>query len=145
MRLSEIEKMPTTKATRIPQEVLEEQWYDFIHKLIEKMQIAYRNAQDDDPAINQKVIAERIGKKASFVSRCLSGQQNMTIHTAHYVARGMDCRLEVSFQPLKLLPRSNYSVSIKPDDQNVSDFEDGVAISEPNQVFNFKEPEPLRV
>jgi hypothetical protein len=135
-----------TKIARIPPSILEEQWYSLLHKLIEKMQIAYRNAQNDDVPLNQKMIAARLGRKPSFVSRCLSGQQNMTIRTIHDLARGMDCRLEVSFQPLKLLPRSNYSLSIRPDDQDVSDLEDGVAISEPNkQVFNFKEPEHVRI
>ncbi len=130
-----------TNPARIPQQVLEEQWYSLLHKLIEKMQVAYRNAQRDNPSLNQKVIAARLGRKPSFVSRCLSGQQNMTIRTIHDLARGMDCRLEVSFQPLKLLPRSNYSLSIKLSDKDVYDAEGVVAISESNKkVFNFKKP-----
>jgi hypothetical protein len=95
----------TTKSIRTPSSVLEEQWYGFVHELIENMQTAYRNAQKEDPPVNQKVIAERLGRKPSFISRCLSGQTNMTIRAIHDLARAMDCRLEVSFRPLKTLRR----------------------------------------
>jgi hypothetical protein len=99
---------------RIPPEVLEEQWYRFVHHLIEGMQTAFRNAQGDD--INQKKMASRLGKKPSFISRCLSGQINMTIRTIHDLARAMDCRLEVTFKPLKdLRPANHYLEEAKPE------------------------------
>jgi len=91
---------------RIPDEILAEQWYGFVHRLIEGMQLAYRNSGEPQE-LTQKKIAERLGKKPSFVSRCLSGQQNMTIRTIHDLARAMDCRLEVTFRPLKSLRPAN--------------------------------------
>jgi hypothetical protein len=91
-------------AERIPPYVLDEQWFGFVHKLIEQMQIAFRNAQAGDQ-LNQKKMGIRLGKKPSFVSRCLSGQKNMTIRTIHDLARAMNCRLEVTLRPL---------VSLKP-------------------------------
>jgi hypothetical protein len=91
---------------RFPQYVLDEQWFGFVHKLIEQMQIAFRNAQAGDQ-LNQKKIGVRLGKKPSFVSRCLSGQKNMTIRTIHDLARAMDCRLEVTLRPLASLKPVN--------------------------------------
>lgn len=91
---------------RIPDEVLAEQWFGFVHRLIEGMQLAHRGSAGAGE-ISQKEIAERLGKKPSFVSRCLSGQQNMTIRTIHDLARAMDCRLEIAFRPLRSVRRSN--------------------------------------
>jgi hypothetical protein len=100
--------MPTQKtAIRISPEVLAEQWYGFMHGLIGQMQGAYRVAQSN--GVNQKIMAERIGAKPAFVSRCLSGQQNMTVRTIHNLARAMDCRLEVAFRPLGTLTASNWA------------------------------------
>jgi hypothetical protein len=93
-------------AIRIAPEVLAEQWYSFMHGLIGQMQTAYRDAQSR--GINQKIMAEKIGAKPAFVSRCLSGQQNMTTRTIHNLARAMDCRLEVSFRPLNTLRVANW-------------------------------------
>jgi plasmid maintenance system antidote protein VapI len=100
--------VPTNLNTqRIPPEVLAEQWYSFLHSMIAGMQAAYRNAQLATPGLNQQVIAERIGKKASFVSRCLSGQQNMTARTIHDISRGMGYRPEMLFQSLGQLAPVN--------------------------------------
>ena len=70
------------------------------------MQDVYRNRRKTH-SLSQKVLAEKLGKKPSFISRCLSGQQNMTIRTIHDMARAMDCRLEVNFVPLESLRPSN--------------------------------------
>jgi len=94
-------------AQRIPPEILAEQWYIFLHSMIAGMQSAYRDAQFITPELNQQVIAENIGRKASFVSRCLSGQQNMTARTIHDISRGMGYRPQISFQPLSQLIPSN--------------------------------------
>jgi hypothetical protein len=97
---------PNGKIQRIPEVVLDEQWFGFVHNLIEQMQATFRNS-----AKEQKFIAARLGKAPSVISRCLSGQQNMTIRTIHDLARAMDCRLEVAFRPLKDLAPSNYQPS----------------------------------
>jgi hypothetical protein len=94
-------------AVRIPPEVLSEQWFGFVQGMIAGMQTAYREAQTVAPDFNQKILGQKIGKKASFISRCLSGQQNMTIRTIHDIARGMDCRLDVVLTPLWTLKRAN--------------------------------------
>ncbi len=93
--------------TRIAPEILSEQWFSFVQGMIAMMQVAYRETQEIDPDFNQKILAGRIGKEASFVSRCLSGQQNMTTRTIHDLARGMDCRLDVVFTPLRTLKPVN--------------------------------------
>jgi hypothetical protein len=97
------------KATRIPPEVLSEQWFSFVHDMIGGLQAAYRQAQEHDPSFNQKVLAERVGLKPSFVSRCLSGQQNMTTRTIYIIGRGLNCRPRIAFEPLWTLAPANYS------------------------------------
>jgi hypothetical protein len=86
----------------IPPEVLAEQWFGFVHQVIGRMQTAYRATH-----ITQKEIAAKLGKKPSFISRCLSGQENMTLRTIHDLGRAMNCRLEITFQPLASLPVAN--------------------------------------
>jgi hypothetical protein len=95
------------KIKRIPPELLAEQWFSFVHSLIEGMQVAYRKQQARVPGFNQLELAAKLGRKPSFISRCLSGQQNMTIRTIHDLARGMDCRLEVTWRPLRSLTPAN--------------------------------------
>jgi transcriptional regulator with XRE-family HTH domain len=91
---------------RIPDETLAEQWYGFVHGLIAEMQSTFRK-RHKTKNLSQKGLAERLGKKPSYISRCLSGQQNMTIRTIHDLARAMDCRLEISFRPLETLRPAN--------------------------------------
>jgi hypothetical protein len=99
--------LPSAQTHQIPQELLSEQWFSFVQYLIGGMQSAYREAQKRDPDLNQKVMAAKLTKKPSFISRCLSGQTNMTIRTIHDMARAMDCRLEVVWRPLSSLQPTN--------------------------------------
>lgn len=93
-------------ADRIPEEVLAEQWYGLMHQVIGKVQEAYREAAKN--GLNQKIIAQRLGKKSpEVISRCLSGQKNMTLRTLHALTRAMDCRLDVSVTQLKEIRPSN--------------------------------------
>ena len=94
--------MQETETTRIPPEVLDEQWFAFMHRLIGGMQSAYRAS-----GVTQKLMAARLGKKASFISRCLSGQQNMTVRTIHDVGRSMGYRIDIYFRPLSSLVPAN--------------------------------------
>src|SRR2546422_7983143 len=92
---------------RIPDEVLAEQYYRLIHHLIGEMQAQYQTS-----GIAQKDMAARLGKKPSFISRCLSGQTNMTIRTIHELVRAMNARLEVIVRPLSDIPVKNRQVQI---------------------------------
>jgi len=106
--------MPISPNTqRIPPEILAEQWYSFLHSMIAGMQAAYRKAQLATPGLNQQMIAERIGKEPSFVSRCLSGQQNMTARTIHDISRGMGYRPEILFQSPDHLTPANRGQSVE--------------------------------
>ena len=87
---------------KIPEATLAEQWFGFVHNLLSEMQKMYRTRKKTRN-LSQKDLAERLGKKPSFISQCLSGQQNMTIRTIHDIARAMGCRLEIKFIPLELL------------------------------------------
>ena len=91
--------MTTQNPIRIPDEILAEQYYRLIHHLIGEMQTRYRTA-----GISQKEMAAKLGKKPSFISRCLSGQANMTIRTIHELVRAMDARIEISVRALSDIP-----------------------------------------
>ena len=103
--------MAKGKTNRLSEDVLAEQWYSFLHQLIGRMQEAFRTARRVDSELSQKTIAEKLGKPAPFISRCLSGQQNMTIRTIYYIARAMGYRLEITFRPLKSIQPSNFDAS----------------------------------
>jgi transcriptional regulator with XRE-family HTH domain len=88
--------------TRIPAAELSENWFGFIHSVIAKLQAAHRES-----GLSQKEIGERLGRAPAVISRCLSGQQNMTMRTMYELARGMGYRIEVKFQRLDKLQRAN--------------------------------------
>jgi len=94
-------------SNRIPDDVLAEHWFGFVHELIGRLQNAFRDARANS-GLTQKEIGERLGKGPAFISRCLSGQQNMTIRTMHDLARAMGYRLEIGLQPLSSLSRANH-------------------------------------
>ena len=84
---------------RIPEHELAENWYGFMHDLLIEVQKAYRRAHKDRD-LTQAEIAHRLGRDPAFISRCLRGQQNMTVRTMNNIARAMDCRLEVFLKDL---------------------------------------------
>jgi hypothetical protein len=94
---------------RIAEDQLAERWFAFLHGLIRLLQGAFRQVGRN--GITQKLIARRLGKSPAFISRCLSGQQNMTIRTMHDLAFAMGYRLEISLQPLASLPAANWHSS----------------------------------
>jgi transcriptional regulator with XRE-family HTH domain len=104
--------------TRIPEATLAEQWFGFVHNLLSEMQEMYRTRKKTHN-LSQKGLAERLGRKPSFISRCLSGQQNMTIRTMHDIARAMGCRLEVRFVPLESLRPANNQPYERPERDKV--------------------------
>jgi transcriptional regulator with XRE-family HTH domain len=91
----------------IPSDVLAEQYYTVLQDLLGQIQDRFRNT----PGLTQKELAHRIGKQPAVVSRCLTGQENMTIRTMHELARGMDCRLDLALTPLITIPPANRQIS----------------------------------
>ena len=91
--------MTDRKLPRIPEDELAESWYGFMHDLLVEVQKAYRRAHKDRD-LTQAEIAHRLGRDPGFISRCLRGQQNMTVRTMNNIARAMDCRLEVNLKDL---------------------------------------------
>jgi plasmid maintenance system antidote protein VapI len=87
---------------RIPEERLAEQYFAFTHDLMHSLQMAFRQS-----GLSQKALGERLGKAPETISRCLSGQQNMTIRTMHNLARAMDFRPEINLFDLRALTRTN--------------------------------------
>lgn len=94
------------RVTALNDEILAEQWYDFMHDLLSEIRKAYGEA-NRERGVNQQYIADRLGVDAALVSRWLNGRQNMTVRTLHNVARAMDCRLHVELDDLTKVQRSN--------------------------------------
>src|SRR5215470_11319242 len=90
---------------RISEDLLAERWFEFMHSLIRGLRAAFRTA--NKAGITQKDIAAKLGKGPAFISRCLSGQQNMTVRTMHALALAMEHRLEIRLVPLAMLPQAN--------------------------------------
>ena len=104
---------------RISEEHLAEYWYAFMHALLIELNRAYRKRHAEDQ-LEQKDIASRLGRSPGFISRCLSGQQNMTVRSLNNIARAMDYRLNVSLVDLADMPPTNRRPE-RPDDDVQSD------------------------
>lgn len=89
---------------RISEDILAEQWFSFIHGMIAKLQVAFRKS-----GFSQKQVARMLGKQPAVVSRCLTGQQNMTVRTMHDIARAVGCRLEINLVPIRDLKPASRS------------------------------------
>jgi transcriptional regulator with XRE-family HTH domain len=51
--------------------------------------------------ITQKTLAERMGRKAPYVNRVLSGRHNVTVETLSEAAHALGMRVDIRFEPLK--------------------------------------------
>ncbi len=86
---------------------LEEQRAAFMQALVGTFQARF-HVLNKAGGLMQKDIAERLGKDPGYVSRMLAGQKNMTIQTAHDLARAMDSRLEMTLKPYEeMVPTDN--------------------------------------
>ena len=94
------------KNVTIPESVLAEHWFSFMHGLLGEIQRAYRRVHEKE-GLTQKDIAQRLNRDQGFISRRLRGQQNMTVRTMNNIARAMGCRLNVSLDSLDELPVAN--------------------------------------
>ncbi|MDR7006056.1 helix-turn-helix domain-containing protein [Paraburkholderia strydomiana] len=62
--------------------------------------------------VTQKTLAERMGRKAPYVNRVLSGRHNVTVETLSEAAHALDMRLKIELQPkASAAPRSILSVT----------------------------------
>lgn len=86
-------------------ELLAMQWFGFMHDLHSELVQAYRMAAHE--GLTQKEIARRIERDPGFVSRCLKGQQNMTVRTIHNLARAMGYRPKITLEALDSLSPAN--------------------------------------
>jgi hypothetical protein len=100
-----------TETIRIPEDILAEHWFSLKQRVLDELQGAYRKVKDSVP---QKTIAARLGKDPATISRCLRGDQNMTLRTMAALARGMGFRLDVSLTPLASLQTTNRPNVLEP-------------------------------
>ncbi len=89
--------------TPIPFEERCEYWADRVFSVQAEMLAAYERAMRED-GVNQEVIAERLEREPSQISRWLRGLKNPTIRTLSEIALAMDCDLEIKFPALKDMP-----------------------------------------
>ena len=100
-------KKEIVKQGNFDREELDERWYGFFDGLVGKLQHRFYQFSEET-GLSQKDIAERLGRKdATYISRCLAGQKNMTLKTIFELARAMDSRLDVDITPLAQLPKAN--------------------------------------
>jgi transcriptional regulator with XRE-family HTH domain len=100
-------KKEVEKQGKFDREELDERWYGFFDGLVGKLQHRFYQF-NEETGLSQKDIAERLGRKdATYISRCLAGQKNMTLKTIFELARAMDSRLDVEVTPLDHLPKAN--------------------------------------
>lgn len=77
----------------------------------------------EDRQIKKKAFAEAIGTKASYVSRVLRGESNLSMKTMVKMARALDCKISIT---LEEKAEDNFSVYFCGD--NVLDIDDTVSI-----------------
>ena len=101
-------------ATRIPAAELAEHWFSFNHSVLNELQAAFRKLGKAAAPVAQKDIAVRLGKDPATISRCLKGQQNMTLRTIHDLARGMGYKLQIRLVPLQQIQPTNQMPAPQP-------------------------------
>src|SRR3989338_3947150 len=102
--MTENQRMVEPKPARISEEQLAEYWFDIRHRVFEQLRTAFHRS-----GIKQETIAARLGRNKSLISRWITGQENLTLRTMSYLARAMNCRLEINVRSLAELRPSNYN------------------------------------
>ena len=87
-------------------------WAESIYNAAAALVDAYARAAQR--GINQEVIAERLGKDSSQISRWLSGEKNMTVKSLSEMALAMDSALEFKLVELQSLSLPNYHFTLPP-------------------------------
>lgn len=87
---------------RIPEDRLAEYWFDVQQIAFKKLREVFQGS-----GLRQEDLVDRLGKDKGQVSRWLRGTDNVTLRTMSNLARAMDCRLSVEFEPLSQLKKSN--------------------------------------
>ena len=100
-------KRVSPSRARIPDDVLAEHFYEALQEAFAELQ-EKRREQEDELGINQEIIAERLGKNPSQISRQLRGGANLTLRTLSDIARALEGRVRINIQLFKDLPRANY-------------------------------------
>ena len=79
----------------IPERELVEDFFDNLHRAYSALRAAFRSS-----GLNQDQIASRLGNvDKGFISRWLSGKQNLTLKTLSRLASAMKCALVIEFRP----------------------------------------------
>lgn len=94
----------------IPYEERSRYWAEMIYRTAAALVDAYARAEKRD--INQEVIADRLERDKSQISRWLSGESNMTVKSLSEMALAMECDLQIEFVDFQALPMPNYSFSL---------------------------------
>jgi DNA-binding XRE family transcriptional regulator len=102
-----IERALTSEATPIPPADLSEYFYDALHGALNSLRVVFHRLHKED-GLTQDMIATRISAPKSVVSRVFRGRTNPTLKTLNAIARGMGCRLQIIFEPLKDLRPPNH-------------------------------------
>lgn len=72
---------------------------DFLVNIV-KLRVAELLAEQmQDKSLTASEVARRLGKSRAYVSRLRTGSENLTLESLVRIARAIDCRLDVTFQP----------------------------------------------
>ncbi len=89
-------------------EELAEQRAGTLQVIFGRAQERFRKFSKHSGAAQKDIAARLPHRDATYVSRCLSGQKNMTVGSLHDLARAMNSRLEVTFVGYEeMTPRNN--------------------------------------
>jgi transcriptional regulator with XRE-family HTH domain len=80
---------------KISENTLADFWFGLRRKVFEQIGRQFKAS-----GLNQRQLANRLGKSEARVSKWLHGRENITLRTMSDMARAMDCRLEVAVKPL---------------------------------------------
>lgn len=108
MKINNRYKEALAKAKETPGYWIEKSLLDVAGRLLARMK---------ELGVSQKDLADKMGKKAPYINRVLSGKHNVTIETLGEAAFALGMTVDVSFQPIRkeqkqgLLTTSNEFVS----------------------------------
>jgi transcriptional regulator with XRE-family HTH domain len=103
----DVKEFATLDRKRIDDEDLVAFWAEHIESITAELTRALALRFKED-GLTQEVIADRLGKDKSTISRIFGGQRNLTVKTLSQICYAMDCDLRVSAVPFEDLPTPNY-------------------------------------
>ena len=72
---------------------------DFLVNIVKLRVAELLASQMEDKGLTASELARKLGKSRAYVSKLRTGSENLTLESLVRIARALDCRLDVTFQP----------------------------------------------